>query len=151
MNPDPYAADDIESLRGLEAIRRRPGVYVGDPADPATVTKLLAEATCLAFDNAVEGCATDVIVTLNSDGSAEVRDNGPGLDLHKDKYGWSAIDYIFTSLHACRKHKKASRHADSMCGVGIVATNALSEWLTYRTTQDGQAVSYTHLTLPTKA
>jgi len=134
---DGFDPNEIRSLDGLEGIRMRPQMYVGDVQDPATITTLLQEATCLALDNVVTECASCMRINLNSDGSASIRDDGPGLDFQTGKHGHSAVDDVFTRLYACREGKKEKLHSQEVCGVGIVVTNALSEWLTYEATHDG--------------
>lgn len=131
-----YTAEDITPLDAITGIRGRPQMYVGPLADPAAIHVLLFESLCLAFDNAISGCATDVAVTFHADGSASVRDNGPGLNVDVIQDGLTAIEMLFTKIFACREAKRNRIH-QSLCGVGIVCTNALSEWLTVEVVQDG--------------
>lgn len=136
MNDSRYTADDIEVLDVMTAVRTRAAMYVGPLDDPAAINTLLTEALCIAFDNVISGCATDVTVTIHADGSASVRDNGPGMNVDVVHDGLTAIEMLLTKLYACRDAKR-NKIDHSLCGVGIVVTNALSEWLIVETVQDG--------------
>lgn len=131
-----YTDEEITPLNVMTAIRGRPQMYVGPLNDPVAVHVLLFESMCIAFDNAISGCATDVAVTLHADGSASVRDNGPGLNVEVVQDGLTAIEILLTKLYACREAKR-NRVNQSLCGIGVVCTNALSEWLTVEVVQDG--------------
>jgi DNA gyrase subunit B len=131
-----YTSDDIKVIDAMTAIRTRPEMYVGPLADAAAINTLLTEAMCIALDNVMSGCATKVSITIHEDGSATVRDDGPGLNVDYVYAGMTAIELLLTQLYACRQAKR-NRIAAELCGVGIVVTNALSEWLVVETVQDG--------------
>ena len=131
-----FTEDDIQTIDAMTAIRRRPEMYVGPLNDPAAINTLLTEALCIAVDNATSGCATEIAITIREDGSASVRDNGPGLNVDIVHDGMTAIEMLLTQLYACRDAKR-NKINESLCGVGIVVTNALSEWLSVETVQDG--------------
>jgi DNA gyrase subunit B len=136
MTDKVYTEEDLTPLDAITGIRGRPEMYVGPLADPATINSLLTESLCIAFDNAVSGCATNIAVSFHADGSASVRDNGPGLNVEIVHDGLTAIEILLTKIYACREVKRNQIH-QSLCRFGIVCTNALSEWLTVEVVQDG--------------
>lgn len=136
--------DDIEFLDAIDGIRRRPQMYVGPLDDPRAIHTLLFEALCLAFDNAASGCATEIEIDFQEDGSASVRDNGPGLSVDIRQDGLTIAEFILTRAFACREAKRREISKD-LCGAGIVVTNALSDSLTLETVQDGFLWRQTYL------
>jgi DNA gyrase/topoisomerase IV subunit B len=136
MTESRYTPDDIKPIDMMTAIRMRPAMYVGLLEEPAAINTLLRESLCIAFDNASSGCATEVVISIHADGSASVRDNGSGMSVEVGRDGLTAIEMLLTKLYACREAKR-SLVARNQCGVGIVVTNALSEWLIAETVQDG--------------
>ncbi len=125
-----YSADDITVLEGLEAVRVRPGMYIGSTGEKG-LHHILWEIVDNAIDEAANGYADRVDVVLYKDGSASVEDNGRGMpvDIHKEKKV-SAVQLIFTQLHAGGKFGNDNyNYSGGLHGVGASVTNALSEWL----------------------
>lgn len=125
-----YSADDITVLEGLEAVRVRPGMYIGSTGEKG-LHHILWEIVDNAIDEAANGYADRVDVVLYKDGSASVEDNGRGMpvDIHKEKKV-SAVELIFTQLHAGGKFGNDNyNYSGGLHGVGASVTNALSEWL----------------------
>ncbi|MBB4633922.1 DNA topoisomerase IV subunit B [Sphingosinicella soli] len=130
-NPTDYTADQIEVLEGLEPVRRRPGMYIGG-TDERALHHLAAEVLDNSMDEAVAGHATRIEVSLASDGTLTVSDNGRGIpiDAHPKYPGKSAIEVIFTMLHSGGKFSnKAYATSGGLHGVGISVVNALSDEL----------------------
>ncbi len=125
-----YSADDITVLEGLEAVRVRPGMYIGSTGEKG-LHHILWEIVDNAIDEAANGYADTVEVILHKDGSASVEDNGRGIpvDIHKDKK-ISAVELVYTQLHAGGKFGNENyNYSGGLHGVGASVTNALSEWL----------------------